>query len=331
MPVRDSSINLSMGKIILALGSADNFLEDVHALARQEVGNPKILPLTGSGAQGVILEKASALFLEENLVPALLDPAPQMLKDTEKALAILKERILVIVYSTSADLDLPPALGAVRIVVEQVKEKRLHDKVLAAVKADGKKMTEEAFSLLKARIRDETLLETELSKLLSYVGDRETIKTKDVAAIVSDINEEDLIALANALARRDKKELLSILDRLLSQGTTLMALHSFLFRQIRLLLQAREATETIGSVTDFRTFSKGFPALKRLLGSAPAEKRHYLAYQKPFYAYNLAKTSEKFSRKTLVSLLRMLAHFDVQVKSGTKHDRLRLETGLLGV
>jgi DNA polymerase III delta subunit len=320
-----------MGKLILAIGSADNFMEDVHVLARQEMENPKILPLSGLAAKAAILEMASALFIEEDAVIAVLDPPMEMVRETEKAIAILKERITVIIYSTSADFQLAPSLNAVRVVIEQVKEKRLEEKVRLAVRAEGKKMTEEAFSLLKERIRDEALLETELSKLMGYVGDRTTIKTKDVAAIVSDINEEDFITLANALARRDKKELMSIVDTLLSQGTTMMALHGFMARQIRLLLQAKECAGTVSPDADFRTFSKGFPGLKQELRFTPSEKRHYLAYQKPFYAYKLCKTSEEFSRKTLVSFLRMLAEFDLKVKTGTKHDRLRLEAGLLGV
>jgi DNA polymerase III delta subunit len=82
---------------------------------------------------------------------------------------------------------------------------------------------------------------------------------------------------------------------------------------------------------DYKMFSKTFTTLKEGLDFAPKERKHYFPYQKPYYAFKLSKTSMKFSKKELVSLLGMLAHLDALIKKGTKHDRVRLETGLLEV
>ncbi len=222
-------------------------------------------------------------------------------------------------------------MGAVRIAVEQEKEKRFKEKVLAAVRADGKKMTDKAYALLKERIRDESLLEGELAKLIGYVGDRTVVETKDVAAVITEMHEEDFITLSEAIARKDKKQIMSILETLLSQGLNLLAIHSFMSRHIGLLLQARDAEEFFAGASDFRSFSKGFGGLKTSLDSVPLDKRHYLAYQKPFYAFNLSKTSRKFPEETLISFLSMLADFDYKVKKGTRYDRTNFEAGLLGI
>lgn len=317
--------------LTLAFGSKDNVMEDIHLLAKQGETNPKIVVVTGPGAGETLLEKTSALFLDEHLVLVLLDPTESFVEEMKGTLSILKEKMNVIIYCTSSDFDLPASLGAVKITLEKEKEKRFREKVRSVMKMDGKKMTEKALALLQERVKDEALLEEELAKLMSYTGDKKLIELRDVAAIVTEVHDGDFIALSEAIARKSKKEVIAILETLLSQETNILAVHGFMARHIRLLLQAKDAGEFLQADADFRSFSKGFAGLKEKLDLTPMEKRHYLAYQKPYYAYNLTKTSKKFTKQMLVSFLHMLAGFDLKVKKGTKHDRTNFEAGLLGV
>jgi hypothetical protein len=320
-----------MDRLILTFGSKDFFLDDVHFLAKKWTETPRIVTATSATAKETVIEKASALFLETDLVVVLLDPTQELLERIVGPLSVLKERAYVIIYSTVAGLDVPRELGAVKVAVEQEKEKRFKEKVLSAVKADGKKMTDKAYSLLKERILDESLLDAELAKLIGYVGDKTLIETKDVAAVVTEMHEEDFITLSEAMARKDKKQIMLILETLLSHGMNVLAIHGFMARHIRLLLQARDAEEFFAGASDFRSFSKNFGGLKGTLDPVPLDKRQYLAYQKPYYAYNLSKTSRKFREETLVSFLGMLADLDYKVKKGTRYDRTNFEEGLLGV
>jgi DNA polymerase III delta subunit len=319
-----------MARPIVAFGLKENFMEDVHLLARRWSENARVLMVSGPSAKQVILEKASALFMEQDLVLSLLDPLPKLLKELAEPLNILKERVGIIIYSTSTDLDLPPSLDAERVNMETEKQGRIKAKVLAAVRADGKKMTDKAYALLGERVKDEALLDGELSKLISYVGDKVVIDAKDVAAVVTELHEEDLIGLSEAIARKDRKQIMLILDTLLSQGMNVLAIHGFMTRHISLLLQARDAEEFLGAASDFRQFSRGFGGLKEQI-PPPEEKRNFLAYQKPYYAFNLCKTGRKFTDEVLLSLLTMLTGFDRMVKKGTKHDRINLEAGLLKI
>jgi DNA polymerase III delta subunit len=293
--------------------------------------NARVLVVPGPAARETILEKASALFVEENLVLVLLDPSPGIISETVTTLNLLKERMGIIIYSTASGFDLPPSLDGERINMETEKQERVKRKVLAAVRADGKKMTDKAYGLLKERVKDEALLQQELAKLIGYVGDKKIIEVKDVAAIVTEVSEEDFIKLSEAIARKDRKRIIAILDILLSQGTNLLAIHSFMARQIGLLLQARDAQGLLAAAPEFHGFSKGFGKLKEMLDATPSERRNFLAYQKPYYAYNLSKTSQKFTDVTLLSLLTMLSRFDRMVKKGTKYDRVNFEVGLLGI
>jgi DNA polymerase III delta subunit len=283
------------------------------------------------GAKETIIEKSSALFVEDDLVVALLDPPEKAINELAPALKVLRERMDIIIYSTQPDFRLPPSLEAERINMEKEKLERVKAKVLAAVRLEGKKMTDKAYALLKERVRDEALLDQELAKVISFSGEKKVIEAKDITAVVTETHEEDLISLSEAIAKKDRKQIMVIIDALLFQGMNLLAIHGFMTRHIGLLLQAKDAHEFLAGTADFRIFSKGFGKLKEELDGGPAEKRNFLAYQKPYYAYNLCKTSQKFSEETLLSFLDMLARFDRTLKKGTKQDRVNFETGLLGV
>ncbi len=321
-----------MGQIVFTIGSKENFFEDVNLLALRWSREPRIVTLTGPAIRQSVTEKASALFIEEGLVLALLDPSKEVIRQIEAGLRALKERAGVIIYSTSDDPGLPASLGAVRVDLEQEREKRIEERVRAAVRADGKKMSHKAFALLKERIRDEALMEGELAKVISYVGDKEVIEAKDIEAVVTEeLHEEDLIALSDAMARKNKKETLAILETLLGQGMNILAIHGFMTRYMGLLLQAKDREGLFVGVPDFRAFSKAFGKLKEDLDGVPLEKKYYLAFQKPFYAFNLLRASRKYTREDLLSFLDMLAHFDAKVKKGTRHDRTNFEAGFLEV
>jgi DNA polymerase III delta subunit len=320
-----------MAGIVLAFGSKDNLVEDVHLLSKKWSENARIVFVSGSSVREAILEKASALFVEENLVLVLADPSPDVVNELVTTLSLLAERTGIIIYSTVSNFALPSSLDAERVNMETEKQQRIKGKVLAAVRADGKKMTDKAYGLLKERVKDEALLDQELAKLISYVGDKKVIEAKDVVAVVTELDEEDFINLSEAIARKDRKRIITILDILLAQGTNLLAIHSFMARQIGLLLQARDAGDLLAAAPEFRGFSKGFGKLKEALDATPSERRNFLAYQKPYYAYNLSKTSQKFTDVTLLSLLTMLSRFDRMVKKGTRYDRVNFELGLLGI
>ncbi len=320
-----------MGEIIVAIGSRDSLVEDVSLLAGRLLENPKIVALSGPTMKAGIVEKASALFIDTNIVLALLDPDRSLLEAAKDQLLILKERINLIIYYSGPKPDLPSFLGSAPIQMEQDGEMRVRERVLSSMRRRGKRMTDKAFSALKERIKDESLLEQELGKLLDYVGDKETIETRDVAAVVTQTHEDSLIMLFEAMAQRNRKELIGVLENLLAQGVHILAVQSFIAKQVRLLLQAKDMQELLASETDYKTFSKAFPALKESLDFVPKEKKQYLPYQKPYYAFKLSKMSAKFSRKELLSLLDMLARLDALIKKGTKYDRVRLEAGLLEV
>jgi DNA polymerase III delta subunit len=318
-----------MKDITIAIGKKENIMEDTYTLARKWVDNPEIVIVTGKDIKNVVIENASALFIGENLVLVLLDPERALIEEMKEQLQALKERIHIIIYTTAKLQGVYKPIEGNTVIMEGNIEKRIEDRVRNFIRKYKKKMTHEGLKLLTKRIKDESILEPELMKLVNYVGDRKEIKSKDVLSIVTETHEENLTALFEALASTDKKETLYIFENLLLNGLHILAIHSYLVRQVRLLLQAKDMEEVFKAGSEYDIFLKTFHKWKESLEFKPSEKKHYLPYQNPYFAYKLSKTSQKISRKDLIAFLDTLVAFDINVKRGTKYDRIHMEHGLL--
>ena len=322
-----------MKEIIIAVGSKENLPEDIHAIAEQLVENPEIAIASGKEKEmkNIIIEKASNLFINENLVLVVVDPGHALIDELKDQLEVLKEKISVVIFSTNPSNKINELITGKVIVLEQDKEKRLKGKVRAFLQGHTKKMTDKAFDLLAERIKDESILASELTKLVAYVGEKNTIESKDIKAIVGETHEESLMALFEAFQKFDKKETLAIFENLIENGQYILAIHSYLVNQIRLLLQTKDLEETARENFEYPAFAKTFKKWKENLDLQSSEKRRYLPYQHPFYAFKLSKVGHKISKRDLLAFFEMLTAFDAQVKRGTKYDRIRMEYGLLKV
>jgi DNA polymerase III delta subunit len=320
-----------MDRLTLAFGASENLWEDIHILARKCTENPVVVTAQKHDIKGLVVEKASALFIEDSLVLVLIDPEPKVMEALAAQVAILKERIHVIVYSTTQNPDLKAVLGLAPMVLEKERENRIKARVLAMSRQYGKKMTDKAFLLLKERVRDEAFIDMELMKLIDYVGDRKTIESRDVAVTVSAGHEDTLIMLYDALAKREKKEISRIVAHLLGQGLHVLAIHNFLVKQMRLLLLAKDTETLFNEHSEYKLFSKVMTHMKDQVDFPPLDKRQYLPFQKPFYAFTLSKTSAKFAAKELEAFLAFLSSLDLSIKTGTRYEVARLESGLFGM
>ncbi len=318
-----------MNKLIIAVGSKENVLEDIHALAKRFVKEPEIIIVTGKDIRNAVIEHASNLFLDERRVLAIIDPERDRVEELKGQLDVLKEKIFVILYSIGKESNLHQVIEGEQIVLEQDKEKRIREQVLSVVRSYGKTMTKEGFDLLKERIKDESILESELLKLINYVGNRKEIGSKDVRAIVTETHEESFLRLFEAFAASDRQKMIGIFENLLENGEDILAIQSYLVNQIRLLLQAKDMEEVFRAGQGFPLFKKTFLKWKESLDLEDSEKKRYLPYKHPYYAFQLSQISQKMSKRDLIAFLHMLAGFDVNVKRGTKHGRTHLEYGLL--
>jgi DNA polymerase III delta subunit len=319
-----------MNDITTIIGTKENIYEDIRGFSEKLVDNPEIVVVTKKDIKDKVIEQSSALFFDKNIVLTLLDPEREVLEEIKGHLVLLKEKIHIIIYLTTPVSNTQNQIESTTIIIKKDKEKRIRDRVLALLKKHNKVMTDKGFKLFRERVPDESVLEPELMKLINYVGVNKEIKSADVKSIVTETHEENLLNLFDVIAQTDKKEMLNALETLLSGGMNVLAVQGFLVKQTRLMLQVKDMEEILKTNQEYHAFSKIFNKWKENIEITPLEKKLYLSYQKPFYAYKLSKTSQRFKRKDLLSFFNMLMYFDTKIKSGTKQDRIRLENALLG-
>lgn len=320
-----------MNEILIAVGTKENLAADINILGNKWGQNAQVLAVSGKDVKTTVIEKASSLFLDENLVLILIDPDKYVCAEVKDQLNMLQERIHVIIYSTSPPPDYLKGISKSILFMDKDKETRIKKRVLALLKQHDKKMTDKAFRVLLERIKEDSLLETELMKVINYVGVKSNIDSKDINIIVTDVHEDNLINLFDSLANKNKEEMLKVFENLLRNGLHILAIHSYLVRQIRLLLQAKDMEELYRANPDYGTFMKIFGKWKENLIIKTSEKKHYFNYQKPFYAHTLLKASQKIPKQTLVSFFNSLAKADIMMKGGTRFEQICMERDLLNV
>lgn len=318
-----------MKRILLAQGSKENIIEDIHILAGRFHDHPAIAIAQGKDLRQVVIEKSSNLFLADNLVIAVVDPGMADIRALKSNLDVLKDRAGIIVYLTTESRDLCEILETQPVILEKDREKRIRERVRTALKRNGKKMTDKAFALLTSRIRDESILDQEVLKLVGYVGDKPTIDSKDIQTVVTETHEDTLMVLFDAFSRMDKKEVLNIFEGLVENGQHILAIHSYLVNQMRLLIHAKDLEPHIPDVRAYPAFASAFKRWKDDVEIDTLGKKRYLPFQHPYYAYKLFTTARKLPKKSLIEFYEFLCSLDVKIKSGTKHDRTLMEYGLL--
>lgn len=159
----------------------------------------------------------------------------------------------------------------------------------------GKKMAPRTADLLISRVgRGMTLLDNELKKLISCVGDKNIITSEDVRMVTVPVAEESIFAVVDALGERQVGKALGGIKDLLINGEPAPVILTMVVRQFRLILQAKEMV------------SKGEqPAgLSSRLGAPPFVIRKILAQ------------SKNFSLEQLQQILEKLLELDVALKTG---------------
>jgi DNA polymerase-3 subunit delta len=87
------------------------------------------------------------------------------------------------------------------------------------VKSKGKEIDVEACQLLQAYSGNSLrAIQNEIEKLFVFVGDRKSISVEDVSQVVGETRGFTVFDLQNAVGRRDMKEAVKILERMLDLG-----------------------------------------------------------------------------------------------------------------
>ncbi|TYP00143.1 DNA polymerase III delta subunit [Geothermobacter ehrlichii] len=104
------------------------------------------------------------------------------------------------------------------------------------VASQGWRLTPEALELFCRRVGTNLQeIEGELEKLRTFIGDRNSADVDDVRTVVTDIHEESVFDLANAVGRGRTGEAIHLLGRLLEDGLAPVLILTMLVRHYRQL------------------------------------------------------------------------------------------------
>jgi len=109
------------------------------------------------------------------------------------------------------------------------------------VEAKGKKASIDTCRMLQAYVGNSLRsLDNEIEKLFIYVADRKEISTEDIAAVVGATKGYTVFDLQNCIGRRDMKEALTVLARMMEAGESPQLIIIMLTRFFNTLLRISE-------------------------------------------------------------------------------------------
>jgi DNA polymerase-3 subunit delta len=234
-------------------------------------------------------------------------------EDEEKLFGVLKDldesvRLIFIYYE---GLDKRRKFFKLIEKIGEVKEFKSfteweQDKVLAwianRVKFYGKKMGGHAADLLTEIVGGNLrMLDKEIEKIATYIGDRDLIDEKDVSKLASS-GEADAFALSNALRDKNTREAVECLNRLFKDNQDPHMLIGMLAKLYRMLIQVKYLEDKgLGQYDIARELSA-----------------------KPFFIKKCQEKTGKFTLKELAKDIMMLHRADLKMKSGSP-PRLTME------
>lgn len=187
----------------------------------------------------------------------------------------------------------------------------------------GKSISPSAFSLLRERCENDLgRVMEELEKLISFVGDRETIERADVEAVVAEEVSSRMFELVDAIGRRDIPTALKALRYTLQSGEPPAKTLAMIARQIRLILQAKLLLE-MGAIRgdvramDYDTISEALKNVpEQVARLLPESRKHNLLKQKPFPILQALRLSVNFTLDDLKRAMERVLEADVALKTG---------------
>ena len=306
----------SVAPVYLFKGDADLLMEEawnklvekvIPAKARRFNGE-KLQAKECSAAEVVTRLSSIAMFGTKRLL--MVQGAEAWPKDQQKeVLSYIAEPyptacLVLTVFGKKGLEKLEAAVSSVGVVVDLAgptewnAPRWLQDRALS----QNKKLSPKAASfLLEQTGLDLHLLEKELEKLVSYVGDRKTIELEDVQDVVSSQRGFTIFELLRLISRRESSQALRALARLIRAGEPPLAILALMARQVRILWQSKDAVNR---------------------GVSLAELGRHLRLPQSVVK-NYVKESSFFSERELYHLHKAIRAVDVGLKgTGTKPEWL---------
>ncbi len=202
------------------------------------------------------------------------------------------------IYRAVADSE-----SAVIISCERPKGDVLRRWIKKRVEADGKRISAQAMRTLASADISMDHLDRELQKLLTYIGDGDSIGADEVAEITSIPSEPDIFTLVDAVGMGRPRVALNVLQAMLTQGAAPLMLLAMIARQIRLIWHVR---------------------YEKMRGKSQSEVARRVG-QPPFVVRKCSEQAENFSTGELERALELVMDTDMGIKRGRWEAEMAVE------
>ncbi len=200
------------------------------------------------------------------------------------------------------------------------------------LKKVGKTMTPGGFEALYEKIGpDMRSFNSELEKVVTFVGDRESISPTDVETISRRTKQDPIYELSHAIAERDPQKALFFLSSLLKGNVHPLQVLGAVANQIRKLVLATDFIRSKNGSSwrkdlSFAGFQKIIlPELKKREPDLLTSSAH------PYPLYMTLKQSHNYTLQELIGALELLLDADLRLKSSGQNAKMVLENALLGI
>lgn len=152
-------------------------------------------------------------------------------------------------------------------------------------------------------------LESELQKLISYVGDKKIIDRNDIEAIIHKTSESNIFKMCDYMFKKDAKSALEVLETLLMQGEQYSKILFMIIRQFRILYSVKLLTEE---------------------GKNASEIMSTLKLQ-DFVYKGVSKACMSWNASVIKEILKDILETDYNIKNGRINQELGLEMLILRI
>jgi len=214
----------------------------------------------------------------------------------------------------------------------QMKPEVARGRIREAVARAGKRIDDDAVAGIVERTGFSVrALESELEKMLLYVGDRVEIRRSDVLDVLSNTREASIFDLTSAIEERDAARAIRALRALAAQREAAQPILGMLAGTVRSLILARSVLDRrLEGQLDPRMTYAAFQGrvVPRLAADAGAEDGSAAKVREmhPFRAFNLLKAACRFTQVELVRALTAIHDADLALKSTGQPEGMVLET-----
>lgn len=220
--------------------------------------------------------------------------------------------LVLVAGSLAKTSRLYKALHALGVVSEYQAPKRseLPGWVAALVRSKGHTITRAgAEALIRAVGKDLRALETEVDKVIAFVGEKKELDVADVEAVVAQTAPTSVFDFLDALGARNSARALVLLDELLETGESPAGMLALCVGRLRVLIGIQSLTARGATVGE----------MMRELRLADWQLR------------NMSRQSDRFHEHELVDALRDAADAEKRMKTSQGDPGLVLERWVVGV